>query len=182
MHHWPKQLQNETWLPLTCTNQCIFVPPKKLNSLHYQTLKFILTWAPSTLYSRCFSPHAGMIREPSWCQNQEISGLGSEEPEREKLGDSPATGHWHFSVCSLAEDCVCDWHSNGAHCLFTWVLTCVCVWVCAVEGPPSRWTVCNSKCSREGRTRTHTQTHKHTWRHTSLSLRIHSIHNYCNMV
>lgn len=85
-----------------------------------------------------------------------------------KAGRLPATGHWHFSVCSLAENCVCDWHSNGAHCLFTWVLTCVCVWVCAVEGPPSQWTVCNSKCSREGRTRTHRQTHKHTWRHTSL--------------
>lgn len=164
MHHWPKQLQNETWLPLTCTNQCIFVPPKKLNSLRYQTLKFILTWAPSELFlSTCGNdPRAKLVSEPGniWA--------GFWRAGEGKAGRLPATGHWHFSVCSLAENCVCDWHSNGAHCLFTWVLTCMCVWVCAVEGPPSQWTVCNSKCSREGRTRTHRQTYKHTWRHTSL--------------
>lgn len=37
----------------------------------------------------------------------------SEEPEREKLGDS-LPQRWHLSACSLAEDlvfvCVCDWH------------------------------------------------------------------------
>lgn len=134
------------------------LPDLEIHS-HLSAVRVLLLLFLSTCRN---DPRAKMVSEPGniWA--------GFWRAGERKAGRLPATGYWHFSVCSLAENCVCDWHSNGAHCLFTWVLTCVCVWVCAVEGPPSQWMVCNSKCSREGRTRTHRQTHKHTWRHTSL--------------
>lgn len=113
--HRPKQLWYEACFPRTFTNKLFFSSFKSSTvcvTRPWNSLFF--TCAQLEWFFSCFSPHAGGIWEPSWCQNQEISGLGFEEPEWEKRGNSLLQG----TGTSLSTLLVClnvsYWLSNCA--------------------------------------------------------------------
>lgn len=88
---------------------------------HWNSLFFSRTQSNSSLDSPLVLLG---IWEPSWCQNQEISGLGFEESEREKLGNSLPQGAGTF-LCELLV-CVCCLLIYSPLCLLALVACFLC--------------------------------------------------------